>query len=278
MAKIRLIGTVCKNPEKGSVGQNNKPFIKYLVEVKPTLANANPRVATQNTNVKASYFAVMAFGKQAEIQIMVGQTIELDGSLEIANFQLSNNAPEKQAAIITPEKTTILQGNVQHFAKAYNVLGNLVATDAEVYNSQNSTSTIYTQRIAIGKRVGDQEFTSFYKVKFFNQRGEKLFAKQLLNKSKVKSILIDGSISATYTTKPQPDATKKEYFNCDINASDFQIASWADKDGTQSQNIPNGQNAYNNQSSNGNTYNAQPEQMMHSIPNIEDINDDEIPF
>jgi single-stranded DNA-binding protein len=235
MAKIRLIGKVVTDVVAGTIGQNNTKYIKYLVEVAIGVQTSNnPRMAQNSNDIKKSYFAIMAFGKQAEFPIAKGITVELDGKLEISKFQLNQSFPEKDAAIVTPEYTTILQGNIQHIAKAYNVLGNLVQNDADVYTAQNGGNNVFSQKIAIGKKVNEQEFTSFFRIKLFGERGEKLFAKQMLNKAKVKSILVDGSITATYTKKEKNGDTK-EYFNVDININDFQIGSWASKENSTTQ-------------------------------------------
>ncbi len=266
MAKIRLIGNVVTDVVTGTVGQNNTKFIKYLVEVSITNTQSNnPRMAE---NVKKSYFAVMAFGKQAEFPIQKGITVELDGQMEIAKFQLNTNSAAKDALIVNPEHTTVLQGNIANFAKVYNTLGNLVKDDADVYVPQNGGKNVYSQKIAIGKKVGDQEYTSFYVVKLFGDRGEKLFAKQMLNKSKVKSILVDGSISATYTKK-ETEQGLKEYFNVEINVNDFQIGSWASRE------IPNNGNSAQQAYSNVGTYNEPPVEYYEGFA---EINEDEIPF
>lgn len=266
MAKVRLIGTIVTDVFTGTIGQKNTKFSKYLVQVSiGGQINNNPRIAgNANSEVRNSYFAVIAYGKQAEVAIAKGITVELDGILEISDFQLNTDNPPKQAAIISPNHTTILQGNVVHFAKAYNMLGNLVTQDAEVYNAPSMN--IYSQKIAIGKKVGDNEFTSFYKVKFFGERGEKLFNKQLLNKAKVKSILVDGSISATYIKKDK-DGQVKEYFNCEVNVDDFQVGSWASNNSdeqSKNQQHDDYSNAYANTNK---TYG-----------DLSDIDADEIPF
>jgi len=266
MAKIRVIGKVVTDIVAGTVGQNNTKFIKYLVEVSIISGQSNnPRVAQEN--VKKSYFAVMAFGKQADFPITKGITIEVEGGIEISKFQLDLNNPAKDALIITPENTTILQGNIVHFAKVYNTLGNLVKDDAEVYISQNGGKHVYSQKIAIGKKVGDQEYTSFYGVKLFGDRGEKLFSRQMLNKTKVKSILVDGTITATYTKKDTNEGPK-EYFNVDINVNDFQIGSWASKEHSNQNTSTNDVGSYK-------TYNEPP---VEYYDGYEEINEDEIPF
>ncbi len=272
MAKIRLTGKVVTDVVAGTAGQNNTKFIKYLVEVSiGGQTSNNPRMAQGNNNdSKKSYFAVIAFGKQAEFPIQKGITVELDGKLEIAKFQLNQSSPAKDAAIVTPEHTTVLQGNIQQFARAYNVLGNFVKQDADVYIPQNGGNTIYNQKIATTKKTNDIEYTSFFGVKIFGERGDILFKKQLLNKARVKSVLVDGSISATYTKKDANGETK-EYFNCDINVNDFQIASWKvekNNDTTSTDGSTTMQNAYNN----AGAYNEPP------IEYYEEISEDEIPF
>lgn len=267
MAKIRLIGKVVTDIVTGQIGQNNTKYIKYLVEVSISSGQSNnPRMA-QNNDSKKSYFAVMAFGKQAEFPILKGSTVEVDGQIEIAKFQLNTNAPAKDALIINPEHTTVLQGNITHFAKVYNTLGNLVKDDAEVYIPQNGGKNVYTQKIAIGKKVNEQEFTSFYGVKLFGDRGERLFAKQMLNKSKVKSILVDGTITATYTKK-ETNEGPKEYFNVDINVNDFQIGSWASKEHSNQNTSTNDVGSYK-------TYNEPPVEYYNGY---EEIDESEIPF
>lgn len=270
MAKIRLIGKVVTDVISGTVGQNNTKFIKYLVEVAIGGQSNNPRLA-QNSDSKKSYFAVMAFGKQAELPILKGVTVEIDGQMEIAKFQLNQKAQPKDAVIVQPEHTTILQGNVVHFTKAYNVLGNFVKDNAEVYHPQSGGNTVYTQKIASSKKSGDNEYTSFFSIKLFGERGDKLFAKDILSKSKIKSVLVDGSISATYTTKEQ-NGEKKEYFNVDIAVNDFQIASWVKSSTTGENSTGTAQQAY----ANVGTYNEPPVEFYDEA--LIDINEDEIPF
>lgn len=270
MAKVRLIGKVVTDVVAGTIGQNNTKFIKYLVEVSISSGQSNnPRMA-QNNDLKKSYFAVMAFGKQAEFPITKGITIELEGQIEIAKFQLNINSAAKDALIISPENTTVLQGNIVHFAKVYNTLGNLVKDDADVYVPQNGGKHVYSQKIAIGKKVGDQEYTSFYVVKLFGDRGEKLFAKQMLNKSKVKSILVDGTITATYTKKDTNEGPK-EYFNVDINVNDFQIGSWASKENS---NTGASGDAAQKANASAGTYNEPPIEFEDGYEEFQD----EIPF
>ena len=271
MAKIRLVGKIVTDIVTGTIGQNNTKFSKYLVQVSVGgQGNNNPRITNANTEVRHSYFAVMAFGKQAEYAIAKGVTVELDGNLEISEFQLDTSNPPKKAAIINVNHTTILQGNVIHYAKAYNMLGNLVKQDAEVFNA--TSMNIYSQEIAIGKKVGETEFTSFFRVKFFGERGEKLLAKQLLNKAKVKSIVVDGSISATYTKK-EKDGVEKEYFNCEVNVDDFQVAAWVPK----SSNEHGGNEQYSIQS-NSSAYSSNEIPSGNSYGDLSHIDEDEIPF
>ncbi len=266
MAKIRLIGKIVTDVVTGTVGQNSK-FAKYLVEVAiATQGSSNPRLA-QNSDIKKSYFAVMAFGKQAEIALAKGTTVELDGSVEIAKFQLSTSAPAKDAALVQPEHTTILQGNVVHYAKAYNVLGNFVKDNADVYVPQNGGKTVYNQKIATTKIIKEQEYVSFFGIRLFGDRGDKLYAKDLLSKNKVKSVVIEGSITATYTKK-EANGETKEYFNCDINVNDFQIASWKKEKNESSNNQRN--------ATNSGTYNEPP--IEYYAAHSEEINEDEIPF
>jgi single-stranded DNA-binding protein len=278
MAKIRLIGIVATDVVAGTVGQNIN-FVKYLVKVVSTSTqNNNPRMA-QNNDAKNSFFAVTAFGKNAELAIQKGITVEIDGNLEIAEFQMSNQTAAKKAAIVNPKHITILQGNVQHYAKAYNVLGNLTKAEAEIYQPQTGKNTVYTQTLAVNRKVGDNEYTSFFDIKFFGERGDKLYSKQLLNKSKVKSLLIDGSISATYTKKEDASAPggSKEYFNCSINADDFQIAAFS----SNQQNQNYGTNGYqqNNNAYNQASQNAGQPEIVYETPEIPEIDiDDEIPF
>lgn len=275
MAKARVTGTVVVAPITGIVGENTK-FSKFLVSVKVGgHTNNNPRVASnQATDERVSYFGVMAFGKQAEIAVQKGQVVEIDGRLEIADFQMDTASVTKKAAIITAEHITILQGNIQNYAKAYNVLANLVEQDAEIYNATNMN--IFSQRIAINKKVGETDYPSFYRVKFFGDRGQKLFDKQLLNKSKVKSILVDGSISATYTKK-ETESGIKEYFNCEINVGDFQVASWASNDQSQQQSSGGNYGTYQPQGGTANAYGNTPYEQTTEIPEI-DIDEEEIPF
>lgn len=289
MAKIRLAGRVATDVVSGTVGQNTK-FIKYLVAVSVGGQNNNPRLAgNSNSEVRTSYFAVMAFGKQAEFPIAKGVMVEIDGDIEIADFQLHTTTAAKKAVIVTPQHTTLLQGNVANYAKAYNVLGNFTKIDAEPYNPQ-SGNMVYNQTLAINRKVNETEYTSFFDIRIYGERGEKLFSKQLLNRNKVKSILVDGSISATYVTKEdsQNPGQKKEYFNCSINVVDFQIASWANngQQQGQNQNMNTGANnasgnAYANQHANtqGNAYNATPENSYNNaVNNGYDINEEDAPF
>lgn len=272
MAKIRIIGKVASNVITGSIGEKNTKFAKYLVEVSTGGQSTNPRLAQGTNKSKKSYFAVMAFGKQAELPIAKGVTVEVEGQMEISQFQLNTANPPKDAIVINPEHTTILQGNVQNFAKAYNALGNLVKDDADIYTPQrDGAKSIYNQKIAISKLVKDQEFTSFYGIKIFGDRGEILFNKHYLNKNKVKSVLVDGAITATYTTKETAEG-KKEYFNVDINVNDFQIASWA-----STKNESSSSNENNNNNMNSITQNAY-DSINGNIPNIDEIDEDEIPF
>jgi hypothetical protein len=163
--------------------------------------------------------------------------------------------------IITAERITALQGNVSEFAVAYNALGNLVQDDADVYIPENGGKHVFSQKIAIGKKVGDKEYPSFYRVRFFGERGEKLMEKNLLNKGKVKSVLVDGSLSAQYNKGNDG----KQYLNVDINVNDFQIASFA---GGQQQGAPVGT------AGNPEIVYEMPE---NNIPTI-DIDEEEIPF
>jgi single-stranded DNA-binding protein len=270
MAKVRLIGTIVTDIVTGTVGQQNTKFSKYLVQVSVGgQSGNNPRLAgnsSSSANIRNSFFAVMAYGKQAELPIAKGVTVELDGNLEISKFQLNTQSAAKDAAIVNVNHTTILQGNVAHYAKAYNMLGNLVTQDAEVYNA--TSTNIYSQKIAIGKKVGEQEFTSFYKIKFFDERGDILFNKQLLNKAKVKSVLVDGSISATYTKK-EKDGKPVEYFNCEVNVDDFQIASWASNSSN---------NQYTNQQSNDSANAYSTATTASAYGDLTGIDEDEIPF
>ena len=269
MAKVRLTGKVVTDVVSGTIGQNNTKYIKYLVEV--AIANAqnnNPRMAQDN--VKKSYFAVIAYGKQAEFPIQKGVTIEIDGQIEIAKFQLTSSSTTKEAVIVTPEHTTILQGNVVQYAKAYNLLGNLVKDDADVYVPQSGGNSVYTQKVATSKKVGDNEYPSFYAIKFFGERGDKLFSRQLLSKSKVKAVLVDGSISATYTKKENNGETK-EYFNVDINVNDFQIASF--KSNTSGE-IGTAQQAL----AKVGTYDEPPIEYYDGFQPQDEVSEDEIPF
>ena len=259
MAKIRLIGKVVTDVISGTVGQNNNKTIKYLVEVAISSGQGN--------DSKKSYFAITAFGKQAELPIQKGITVELDGQMEIAKFQLNEKAQPKDAVVIKPEYTTILQGNVAHFAKAYNVFGNLVKDNAEVYNPQSGGKNVYSQKIAISNYRNNQEYTSFYTIKLFGDIGEFRYSKNHLNKSVIKSILVDGSISATYTKK-EVNGEEKEYFNCDINVNDFQITSRKKEKNESSNNQGN--------ATNSGTYNEPP--IEYYAAHSEEINEDEIPF
>lgn len=264
MAKIRVIGKVATNPVSGVL--NNSKFIKYLIEVSTGGQNSNPRLA--QGNIKKSYFAVMAFGKQSELPIAKGVTVEVDGKMEISKFQLSNANPPKDAVLIHPQHTTILQGNIQNYAKAYNVLGNLVKDDADVYVPQNGGNAVYSQKIAVNRKVKNVEYTSFFGIKLFGDRGEILSNKHCLNKSVIKSVLVDGTISATYTTKETAEG-QKEYFNVDINVNDFQIASRVSTNNESS--------SSNNDNMNNITQNAY-DSLDGNIPNVDDIDEDEIPF
>lgn len=275
MAKIRLIGKIVTDVVTGTVGQNNSKFAKYLVEVAiASQGTSNPRLA-QNSDVKKSYFAVMAFGKQAEIALAKGITVELDGSVEIAKFQLSTSAPAKDAALVQPEHTTILQGNVAHYAKAYNVLGNFVKDNADVYVPQNGGKTVYNQKVATTKIIKEQEYTSFFGIRLFGERGDKLYTKDLLSKNKVKSVVIDGSITATYTKK-EANGEEKEYFNCDINVNDFQIASWK-QDKKENGNGGTTPSSMAEAYSHAGTYNNEPP-IEYYASHSEEISEDEIPF
>ena len=144
MSKITLVGTICTSVVAVTVGQNNTNVKKFVVQVS-TGGNTgnNPRVAgQQNSKVKNSYFSIMAFGKISENAFAKGQTIQIDGRLEISKFQLDATKDPKDAAIVTPEHVTMLQGNIAHYAKAYNMLGNLASQDADVFNAKNMN--IYT--------------------------------------------------------------------------------------------------------------------------------------
>lgn len=263
MAKIRLIGKVVTDVISGTVGQNNNKTIKYLVEVAISSGQGN--------DSKKSYFAITAFGKQAELPIQKGITVELDGQMEIAKFQLNEKAQPKDAVVIKPEYTTILQGNVAHFAKAYNIFGNLVKDNAEIYYPQSGGKTVYSQKIAVSNFKNNQEHTSFYTIKLFGDIGEFRHSKNQLNKSVIKSVLIDGSISATYTTKEQ-NGEKKEYFNVDILVNDFQITSRVKSSTTGENSTGTAQQAY----ANVGTYNEPPVEFYDEA--LIDINEDEIPF
>ena len=259
MAKIRLIGKVVTDVVAGTIGQNNSKFIKYLVEVTIN--------SEQSNNSKKSYFAITAFGKQAELPIQKGIIVELDGQMEIAKFQLNENSQPKDAVIVKPEHTIILQGNIAHFAQAYNVFGNLVKDNAEVYNPQSGGKNVYSQKIAISNYRNNQEYTSFYTIKLFGDIGEFRYSKNHLNKSVIKSILVDGSISATYTKK-EVNGEEKEYFNCDINVNDFQITSRKKEKNESSNNQGN--------ATNSGTYNEPP--IEYYAAHSEDFDENEIPF
>lgn len=266
MAKIRVIGKVASNPVSGVL--NNSKFIKYLIEVS-TGGQSNPRLA--QGNIKKSYFAVVAYGKQSELPIAKGVTVEVDGKMEISKFQLTNANPPKDAVLIHPQHTTILQGNIQNYAKAYNALGNLVKDDADVYVSQNGGNAVYSQKIAVNRKVKNVEYTSFFGIKLFGDRAENIYSKQLLNKSVIKSVLVDGTISATYTTKETAEG-QKEYFNVDINVNDFQIASRVSTNNESSSSNNDNDNNMNNITQNA--YDS----LNGNIPNVDEIDEDEIPF
>jgi len=282
MSKITLVGKICTPVVAVTVGQNNTNGKKFVVQVSSGGSTGNnPRVDNQNnSNVKNSFFSIMAFGKISENAFAKGQTIQIDGRLEISEFQMDSTKPPKQAAIVTPEHVTMLQGNIAHYAKAYNMLGNLVSSDAEVYNA--TSMNIYSQKIAINKRVGENDYPSFYKIKFFGDRGEKLFSKQLLNKIKVKKVLVDGTISATYTDK-EKNGQPITYFNCEINVNDFQIAQFSANDGQQNQggNFGNKQqNGFGQQGKDFAAGNSEQNIAAEQIPeiNIDEIDEDQIPF
>ena len=269
MSKIILTGTICTEIIRGTVGAKNTTFNKFLVIV-TTGGNTNHRIANQAAKIKNSFFGITVFGKLAENAFSKGQTLHIDGRMEISDFQLQPNDSTKQAVIVTPEHITMLTGDVTHYAKAYNLMGNLVGNTAEVFNSTNMN--IYKQKIAVNKRVGENDYSSFYNINFFGDRGEKLMSKDLLSKSKVKKILIDGTITATYNDVVKENV-KKTYLNCEINVSDFQIAQY----NSNSQSNGNSQNSNNSygepqaQNTENNTYNET------RIPDIE-IDEDEIPF
>lgn len=280
MAKIRLNGKVVTDVVAGTIGQNNTRFIKYVVQVSTGgQVNNNPRLANTNSNVKHSFFSVMAFGKQAEQEISKGMMVELDGSMEISDFQLDASRAAKQAVVVNPELTIINSSDIQ-YAKAYNLLGNLVQDDAEVYYPQSGGNTVYTQKLATSKKVNGNEYASFYRFKLFGDRGEKLFSKQLLNKVKVKSVLIDGSITAIYSKKEDAQSGSfKEYFNVDINVNDFQIASF--KDNQQQSGTTNNTNSYGSNGYGANTVNSNSYNANASNSNGYDANstkDEKIPF
>lgn len=217
MAKVTLVGQIASPVIKGVVGNSSTAFKKFLVSVAPAATNVK-------FEAKPSYFGVTVFGKLSEISLQTGTVLEIDGELEISKFQLN---PEKQATdacVINARHIITLQGNVKQYAKAYNVLGNLVQDNADVYTPE-SGKNVYSQKIAINKKVGDKDFPSFYRVKFFGDRGETLFSKGLLSKEKVKSILVDGTITSVYNS--DKNDVNKKYHNCDINADDFQIAQFS---------------------------------------------------
>ena len=221
MAKVTLTGKILGAVAEGTTGANGTPFKKFIVAV-ITGGGNNPRVAGEQ---KTSYFGVMTFGKLAEAAYQAGQTVVVDGEMEVTEFQVTPSKPANQAVVVSAKRVEIVPGDRRHYAHTYNVLGNLVLEHPDHYAPKTEgAKAVITQKVAVSKYVGEKEYTSFYRIVFFGDRGQKLADKGLLDKGRVKSVLVDGSIRAEYS--PDKNDPSKRWLNVDILVDDFQIACW----------------------------------------------------
>lgn len=254
MSKIRILGKVASDVVTGTLPDSNL-FTSYWVSVAPTSNNGN-----------TSYFAVMAIGKQAEIQVTKDSIVEVDGEFEVKQFQLNASSAPKDAIVVQPQQTLVFKSHSMQYAKAYNILGNYTKQAAKVYTPQNGKNTVYTQTLAVNKYQKGNPITFYIDIKLFGNRGDALFNNKLLSKEAVTSVLVDGNVLASYVSKDDTNnpGQKIQFFNYSINVNDFQIANRV-KNGQQHRQSNNYNNAQGNsqgsheanQTNYGSSYNQQ---------------------